>query len=177
MKSKIAVGVIFVCLFATSVFGTPMTEIQYEIADLGAGRWQYIYDVYNIDLTEEIEEFTIWFDYDLYDNLTVTTGILEPPSSSWNEIVVQREPVLKDDGYYDAVSVTSNPGISIGTAVSDFSVSFDWLGAGDPGSQFYEIVVPGTSPVEVIDSGWTVPEPVTLLLLAIGGVTLLRRKV
>lgn len=164
MKSKIAVGVVFVFLSARCVFGTPMTEIQYEIADIGAGRWQYTYDVYNISLTEEVEEFTIWFDYELYDNLIIVTGILEPPLSSWDEIVVQRERVLKDDGYYDAVSVASN--IGIGESVSGFSVSFDWLGTGNPGSQFYEIIDPVT--FGTIESGYTIPEPATWLLLLTG---------
>ncbi len=39
----------------------PKTQIVYHTTDLGVGRWEYMYDVYNISLTETIEEFTIWF--------------------------------------------------------------------------------------------------------------------
>ncbi len=80
---------------------------------------------------------------------------------------------MKDDGAYDAL--TTNSGIGIGVTVSDFSVSFDWLGVGEPGAQFYEIIDPVT--FETIDSGITIiPEPGTLLLLSIGGLALLRRR-
>jgi len=58
-------------------------------------------------------------------------------------------------------------GIGVGETVSGFAVSFDWLGGGEPGPQTYEIVDPGT--LATIDSGVTVPEPTTLLLLGVGG--------
>ena len=66
-----------------------------------------------------------------------------------------------------------NQGIGIGQNVSGFTVSFDWLGTGDPGSQFYEIIDPDT--FDTIDSGFTVPEPAILPLLALG-VLALRKK-
>jgi len=47
--------------------------------------------------------------------------------------------------------------IAIGEHVYGFAVSFDWLGEGEPGAQFYEIIDPDT--FETINSGWTVPEP------------------
>jgi hypothetical protein len=77
--------------------------------------------------------------------------------------------VLQDDGAYDARAL--GPGIGIGQIVTGFSVSFDWLGdAVMPGSQFYEIINPDT--YETIDSGWTIPEPGTFLLLGLGILTL-----
>ncbi len=67
-----------------------MTEIQYVTNDLGSGQWEYIYTVKNIGLSAGIEEFTIWFDYGLYDNLVVTTPETPP---EWDQIVWQVEPV------------------------------------------------------------------------------------
>jgi len=57
--------------------------------------------------------------------------------------------------------------------VAGFAVSFDWLGTGEPGAQFYEIIDPDT--FETIDSGWTVPEPGTICLLSFGGLVLWKK--
>ena len=168
MKSYFSVGAIFLFLFTTSCLGGLMTEIRYETTDLGSGRWQYNYEVINISLTPAVEEFTIRFDYGLYDNLSIETP--DPPAGDWDELAIQPEPVLEDDGYYDAL--TLDTGIGIGETVSGLSVSFDWLGVGQPGSQFYEIINPAT--FETLDSGLTVPEPVTFLLLGLGGAILQR---
>ena len=176
MKSeKVVLTIVFVCLFASSGLDAANTEIWYETTDLGSGRWEYSYTVVNLpeSLIPEIREFTIWFDYGVYDNLLVTTP--DPPASDWSEVVWDPEPVLEDDGAYDAVTLTV--GIGQGENVSGFSVSFDWLpGTGQPGSQFYEIVVPNTSPVEVIDSGWTIPEPASAVMLGLGGILLVLRR-
>ena len=173
MREKTLFAVIVSFLFVGVASGVLNTEIRYEITDLGAGRWEYTYTVLNKpeSLIEHVEEFTIWFDYDLYDNLTITTG--NPPSSGWNEIVIQPEPVLEDDGAYDAK--TLGLGIGVSESVSGFSVSFDWLGTGEPGSQLYHIVDPDNYPVP-IETGSTVPEPATLLLLGLGVLIMRREK-
>lgn len=172
MKSRVVAAVVFVCLFAGPGLGTPNTEIWYETTDLGSGRWEYTYTVVNLpeSLIPEIREFTVWFKYGDYYGLVVTTP--ETPAG-WDQIVVQPEPVLEDDGFYDAVTLTV--GIGIGESISGFSVSFDWLpGTGEPGSQFYEIIDPVT--FETIESGMTVPEPTTILLVGLGGLVLLRKR-
>jgi hypothetical protein len=169
MRGKIVGGIVFVCLFATSVFGDPNTQIWYQTTNLGSGRWQYTYDVYNLNLAEKIKEFTIWFGIGSYDNLAIET--LDPPASNWDEVVWQPEPFLGDDGGYDALAKNLN--IGIGQHVSGFAVGFDWLGIGNPGSQFYEIVNPTT--FETIESGYTVPEPATLLLFGFGCMILRKR--
>jgi len=170
MRRIVFAGVLLGFLFISAGFALPVTKIQYQAADLGSGRWQYTYDVTNIGLTPVIEEFTIWFDFGSFDNLSIETP--DPPAGGWNEVVIQPEPVLGDDGYYDALSLAL--GIGIGEMVSGFTVSFDWLGSGEPGSQLYEIIDPTT--FETLDSGYTIPEPTTLLLLGLGGIALRRKK-
>jgi len=128
---------------------------------LAGGRWQYSYEVVNNSLTVPIEEFTIWFEYGLYDNLVVETP---GTPADWDQVVWQPEPVLLDDGGYDAKAL--GPGIDMGQSLSGFAVSFDWLGEGEPGWWCYEIIDPHT--FERLDWG-CIPEPATLLLLGLGG--------
>jgi hypothetical protein len=164
MKRQIFAGVVFVFFLTASGLGAS-TQIIYETSELGAGRWQYTYEVTNISLTVPIEEFTLWFEFGLYENLAIQTP--DPPAGNWSEIVIQPEPVLQDDGAYDAKALRLRWGVGIVQTVSGFAVSFDWLGdAVMPGSQFYEIIDPVT--YQRIDSGYTVPEPATLLLLGLG---------
>jgi hypothetical protein len=125
-------------------------------------------------LTVPIEEFTIWFGYGLYDNLAVETPPVLPPGG-WDETVIQPEPVLEDDGAYDAKAL--GLGVEIGHTARPFAVSFNWLGDSlMPGSQFYEIIDPKT--LQTIDSGQTIliPEPATVVLLGLGGLVLRRRR-
>ena len=171
MRGKIVGGIVFVCLFATSVFGDPNTQIRYHTTNLSLGRWQYTYDVYNLSLQEEIKEFTIWFGVGSYDNLAIET--LDPPASNWDDVVWDPEPFLGDDGGYDALAKNLN--IGVGEHVYGFAVSFDWLGPGAPTSQFYEIIDPVD--FHTIDYGYTVPEPATLLLFSLGGIIVRRRSV
>ena len=91
MKSRFVAAVVFLCSFGGAAFSGPNTEISYAASDLGVGKWQYTYTVENLTGSQipEIEEFTIWFGYDLFDNLAVTTT--ETPGG-WGQIVWQREP-------------------------------------------------------------------------------------
>ena len=177
MKRQIVAGAIFMFLFPAIGLGTLETQIWYDAEEITPvsgdtpARWQYAYGVKNIDLSVPIEEFTIWFDFDSYDNLSIETP--DPPASDWDEIVVQPEPVLSDNGYYDVLAVMGI-GINLGETVSGFSVSFDWLGIGEPGSQLYEIIDPDT--FETLDSGQTIPEPSTLLMIGLGAVILRRKR-
>jgi len=171
MKTRVFVGLIFVFFLTASGFSVPQSQILYQTSELGAGRWQYTYDVTNISLTSPIEEFTIWFDFNLYKNLAVETPTTP---AGWDQIVWQPypEPPFQDDGGYDAKALVA--GIAEGQTLGDFAVSFDWLGEGQPGSQPYDIIDPQT--FEIIDSGQTIPEPATLLLLGLGTLGLRRKR-
>jgi len=164
------IGVMVMLGSIGSVLAENPTQISYQAADLGGGRWQYTYDVWNNSLAEGIDEFTVWFGVGSYDNLLITTT--DPPAANWYELVWQPDEFLGDDGGYDALATGLD--IGIGEHVAGFAVSFDWLGTGEPGAQFYEIIDPDT--FATLDSGWTVPEPGAVLLLGLGAVKVLTRR-
>ena len=84
------------------------------------------------------------------------------PNSDWNAIALQPDPLLEDDGFFDAQALVASP-----STAGTFSVVFDWLGVGDPGAQPFAIYDAGFNTVE---QGMTlpIPEPSTALLLAVG---------
>jgi hypothetical protein len=144
--------------------GVCATTILYDLSNLGGTRWEYTYSVTNDSMSSAIEEFTIYFNLGLYENLAVTSQV-----EGWDELVLQPDPALPTNGLYDALKIlTFGLGIAPGETVSGFSVSFDWLVAGIPGTQFFKVVHPIT--FDVLSPGNTaaVPEPGTLLLLGSG---------
>ncbi len=144
-------------------------SVSFTATDLGAGLWRYNYSVKNDTLFSPIEEFTISFPLGSYSDLLALGAPV-----GWDNVVVQPDPALPADGFFDSLSLTA--GIAPGIALDGFSVQFSWLGTGAPGPQPYEIVDPVT--FVVLDSGLTsaqtvspgIPEPATLslALLAIG---------
>jgi hypothetical protein len=145
-----------------------LVNIEYTATDLGRGRWQYRYDVTNNALVCRVEAFVIWFDLGSCAQLSLRTEA--PLSTTWRELIAQPDPLLRNDGFYDVLSLTG--GIGVGESLGDFSVAFDWAGEGTPGPQVFEIVTPIT--YEPIFSGTTMPEPAVLGLL--GMLLLLRRR-
>lgn len=152
---------IVIGLILSATGNTYATTIHYESSQLGGNRWQYDYSITNDMLASNIQEFTIFFDYGLYDDLTVASALMD-----WRPMVTSPALILgvPDNGTYDALASTA--GIAPGATMKGFSVSFDWLGTGTPGSQYFEIVNPVS--FNTLDSGQTIPEPSTLLLLSLG---------
>ena len=156
---KTATAILLVLSFVAMSSGRVLaTTVWYDVAALPAGRFEYTYEVVNDTLPIAIEQFTIWFSESLYHDLQVTT---QPPlSGNWNENIFQSTPFGLPFGY-DAIAFVIP--ISPQTSQGGFAVSVDWLGQGVPASQFYEIVDPSDG--HTLDSGYTVPEPATWLLL------------
>jgi len=145
------------------------TTILYYVTNIVGNTWEYTYTVKNDMLVTDIEEFTIFFDAGLTENLVATTT-----PANWDPLVIQPDPGLPDDGFYDALALVS--GIAPGDMLGGFGVQFDFLGIGTPGSQAFDIVDAFT--FDVLDSGTTnlasvpvptpVPEPNLLLLMSAG---------
>lgn len=155
----LAAMILYLMLFVIGTRASAQSAILYEAEDIGADRWQYTYTLNNT-LSTPIEEFTIWFDADLYTELVVMTP--EPLSLQWDEQLFQPVPGL-DDGGYDALALFDP--LAPGESLPGFSVAFRYLGGTTPGTQPFDILDPDT--LAVLHSGTTaVPEPLTALLLA-----------
>lgn len=136
------------------------TLVTYSAEPLGGLAWRYIYEVANNSLEEDIGEFTVYFDRSLYSSLAV-----EASPSGWDSVVVPPDDGIPADGFFDSLALVD--GIAPHASVGGFSVTFDYSGAGVPGSQFFEVV---DASFQVLDSGMTtpIPEPQSYLLLVAG---------
>ena len=169
MKAKFAITAALVLLLQTAV----SADVIFDVLPAGTDQWQYTYTVQNTGSGYIIDEFTVFFDAALYENISVE-GI-QPPSSDW-DVLVWNSAFAGSPGGYDALS--TGGGVAQGQEVSGFRVTFDWLGTGLPGSQYYEIVNP-LDYSRILESGWTtsavIPAP-GALALALTGLAFLRMR-
>lgn len=84
-----------------------------------------------------VEEFTIFFDSTLYQNLVVSAA-----PQDWDPLVIQPDSGIPSNGFFDALALID--GISPATSLGGFAVLFDFLGTGSPGAQRFDIVDPTT---------------------------------
>jgi hypothetical protein len=160
-----------------SLLSTPAnsTAIKYTLDNLGGSLFQYNYTLVNDTLGFDVDQFSVYFDLGLYENLSVSAS-----PSLWDSLVIQPDSTVPADGFFDTVSL--GPVVVPGDSLGGFSVSFEWLGgATGPGDQNFELFDAGFN---VIDSGRTMdgrasmPVPASLSLLALGmvGVWASRRR-
>ena len=165
LLSRVTIGVF--CLFILNVPSGAAIHVSYTLEDMGSSRWKATYQVENLSWQPEIQWFSIFFDYGLYDHLSGET--LPPLNSQWQEDA--KNPLLISllsfPGFYDAR--TTLDGIAPGQAATGFAVSFDWLGDGLPtGGQRFEIYDLQAPSISWIGTTTYIPEPATLLILLVG---------
>lgn len=155
------------------------TVIEFQAIDSpdvvsGEDLWRYEYTLSGNTFDEDLG-FSVFFDFTLYDNLQAA-----PAGSDWNVITLQPDPVIPDDGIYDALSLVNGASLA-----QPFSVSFNWLGppGTTPGSQPFEVYrLEDDDTLSITESGETiplggpepVPEPSTLFLVGSGLAAALR---
>lgn len=166
-KSYFLSAVVALLMFLATYLGSSQlsyaTTIKYDVSLVSGNTWEYTYTVGNDTLGVDIEEFTVFFDVDLYENLVATTT-----PANWDPIAIQPDPSLPvpDDGFYDALALVV--GIVPGASLGGFGVQFDYLGVGTPGNQLFEVIDPDT--FATLDSGSTqlIPLPASIWLFGSG---------
>ena len=128
------------CLLASMA---PITQamaavITFDASNVGGNTWQYDYVVANDSLGSDIEEFSIFFAPGSYENLSVFGTPVD-----WDSLVVEPDVEIPDDGWLDALALAG--GIAPNSSLGGFSVRFDWLGQGAPGSQEFAIIDPSAA--------------------------------
>ncbi len=162
IMNKKLIYLLFIPLLSFSVSAATITA---DFTNISGNTYQAEYTVENDSLASTIDEFTIWFDLGLYENIST---VFTP--TDWDPLVIQPDASIPDDGFYDVLALSS--GIANGDSLDGFIVSFDWLGGNASMSQYFEIIDPFT--FNVLESGNTiiaannVPEPLTITLLASG---------
>jgi hypothetical protein len=157
------------------------TVISYDVSNIGGNTWVYTYAVTNNNGPggAAISAFDVIFGSTLFANLRVTALPL-----GWIGAPLQPEPPpIDDDGLFIGLTLPFlGFGVEHGETLGGFQVRFDFLGAGTPASQIFQILHPWR--LFPIEMGQTVrvavTEPGALALFAVAaglfGVVLLRRR-
>jgi outer membrane protein assembly factor BamB len=127
------------------------TQVTFVTEDIGSGQWVYHYNLINDTLNDPLEQFVIWFEPWLYENLSIVS---DPHIGyDWYQDTVEPDPVWLYYGAYRALAW--DEGIPIGDSESGFAVRFTYLGEGTPGQQEFDIVDPNE--YVSLEAGWTTP--------------------
>lgn len=168
IQQKLVFCIVSVLLLASLPITGSAAVISFTPTLLGGIQWKYDYTVAAATSDPAIDEFTIFFDPTGYANLAVVAAPL-----GWDPLVIQPDAGIPADGFFDALALVV--GISPGTSLGGFAVSFDFVGTGTPGTQRFDIVDPNT--FATLSTGFTtaavvapptdVPEPNALTLVGL----------
>ncbi len=148
-------------------FAAHAGKVDSTYTSLGGNQWSVAFTVTNTGEPAPVSEFTVYFAEGLFANLAVTGS-----PSKWDSIVIQPDSGLPADGFFDALVLDQADALDTGESQSGFSMTFDFLGTGAPGALPFDFL---DANLEVVSSGittatiegGTVPEPATVLLVAL----------
>ncbi len=125
-------------------------SIKYDLSHIGGNSYQYNYTAINNSMSgAKMAWFSVLFDPSLYSENSLTIVTQNPPASDWDELILSSG--LLVPAAYDVFALSG--GIPAKSSVSGFTVQFEWLGIGLPGSQRFEVFDPTTN--ELIGDGMT----------------------
>lgn len=142
------------------------TVIDYGLTALGGNEYQYTYSVFNdgsLGANVPIQLFDIFFSPALYQAGSLDIVTPDPLNSQWSQEILAS--VGTAPAAFDAFALGG--GIPVGNTVAGFAVQFEWIGAGLPGAQAFQISDPTS--FNVLQNGKTMsnagagatPEPST----------------
>ena len=148
-------------------------SVVYNIENISGSRWECTYSITNNSLQTGLKEFTIYFKYGLYKNISVGAT-----PDGWNSKVAQPALIFNtpDNGFVDLLAKAN--GLPYGSTLTGLTIDFDWIGLIQAGTQSFDFVDPIT--FATLESGKAAaPIPGTLLLFGSGliGLSGLRRKI
>lgn len=150
--------------------------VEHQLESKGSNRYTATFSLHN-DGSENIEAFTFYFENELYDDISI---LFSPPD--WDAFAVDPDIIFGslEPGFADFY--TSSTPLSPGSTLTNIQLSFLWAGNDELSNftPFFEIYDP--SNFEVISSGTSSPQsvtvaaPPTLALLLLSCVFLLTRR-
>ncbi|MEM1153706.1 MAG: putative Ig domain-containing protein, partial [Pseudomonadota bacterium] len=160
--------------------GAAAGNVFFELDALGGDRWEYHYTLENTT-GDAIGGLSVYFDTGPFANLSITGNPNAGTFDEWDGLFIEFDPELPDVGFADWSTLDDL--LFPGDSLTGFSVAFDFLGTGQPGSQFFETYRLESGDSDFLDfilisDGFTrplpgdppvgVPIPSTLLLFAPG---------
>ena len=121
-----AVGISFAALGVLA----DSTQVQYQVSNVTGNEWSYTYDIVTSTPFVANEALTVFFPVALYSSL----DNLPASPTGWFAFSIQPDPILLTDGFYSAVALGDGASLA-----GPFTISFDYSGAGTPGSQDFSI--------------------------------------
>ena len=150
------------------------TRIVASIDDPEPGDpYTFSFDVSEHDFLQDVG-FSIYFDHTLYSGLASATAA---EADDWDLILLQPDPLLPADGVFDALALVDQA-----STLGPFQVQAFFTGEGVPDLRLpfevYELPEGPEGPVNIIETGVTLPEPspLALLALSIAGLAAARRR-
>ena len=166
MGTMLRIAILTITMVCLTVVGHA-TTIEYTATQISGPQWQYTYTVTGSFADGDF--LSIDFDANAFADLQ------DPPQvTDWNADVWQSDAALGSNGAFNAMAQKGNPSVPV-----TFTVLFNFLGMGTPGSQAFSVFGADGSTEDgtTILAGQTapVPEPGTLLLLLSGAGALTRK--
>jgi hypothetical protein len=150
--------------------------IDSSVTNISGNQWRYDYTINNRTPGLAFDEVTIYFAEGVYELLTGATA-----PAGWDALAIDPDSGIPADGFYDVLNLGGL--LNDGETVSGFAVLFNYLGAGTPGVQSFDLIFSADFTVTYsgrttqADTPGRIPEPATtaLVLLALGALSPTRR--
>jgi hypothetical protein len=179
MIRKLTAAIGFVALAAAAALPAQAGTIAYEVAADPSAVHAYVTTYHLNGGFDDGSAFNLLFDAGRYTNVSLDWSSLSGIQPGWLALdgAIEPQPALPADGLLQLLATTP-----IQEHDGTFRVAFDWIGAGLPGAQSFELIdqagnlaFSGTTTAYVAPGPNPVPEPAPALLLAGGAVLLLRQ--